>query len=65
MCHAADGVEIISPGDRDGGFGAIASGLFSLVEHVQASIDLIGAAITREISASELWRPATSSCWTR
>lgn len=53
MHNAADGAEISSSGGRNDGFGAIASNLFSLVEHLQASIDLIEAAIAREILAGE------------
>jgi hypothetical protein len=53
MYNAADAAEIISSGERNDDFGAIASSLFSLVEHVQASISLIEAAIAREISTDE------------
>ena len=54
MYNAADGTEIVSSGEQNDGFEAIASSLFSLVEHVQTSINLIEAAIAREISAGEL-----------
>jgi hypothetical protein len=52
MYNAANGTEI--SGERSDGFGAIASNLFSLVEHVQASINLIEAAIAREILTGEV-----------
>jgi hypothetical protein len=54
MYNAADGAEIISSGERNDGFRTIASNLFSLAQHVQVSINLIEAAIAREILASEL-----------
>jgi hypothetical protein len=51
MYNAANGTEI--SGERSDGFSAIAANLFLLVEQVQASIDLIEAAIAREISTGE------------
>jgi hypothetical protein len=54
MYNAADGAEIVSSAERNDGFGAIASNLFSLVEHVQASLNLIEAAIAREIVTGEV-----------
>jgi hypothetical protein len=41
------------PAGTDDNFGAIVSDLFSLVEHVRASIDLIDGAIAREISLGD------------
>jgi hypothetical protein len=51
MYNAANGTEL--SGEHSDGFGAIAANLFSLVEHVQANINLIEAAIAREISSGE------------
>jgi hypothetical protein len=51
MYNAANGTEI--SGERSDGFGAIAANLFSLVEHVQASINRVEATIAREISTGE------------
>jgi hypothetical protein len=50
MQHAADRVEHFEPQDS---FGAIVSDLVSLVEHVQASINLIERAIAREITIGD------------
>ena len=50
MQHAADGVERVEAQDS---FGAIVSDLVSLVEHVQASINLIERAIAREITVGD------------
>ena len=50
MQHAADGVERFEAHD---GFGAIVSDLISLVEHVQASINLVERAIAREITVGD------------
>jgi hypothetical protein len=53
MQHAADGVEGFEPHDSFGAqdsFRAIVSDLISLVEHVQASINLVERAIAREMT---------------
>ena len=50
MQNAGDGVERFEGHD---GFGAIVSDLISLVEHVQASIDLIERAIAREMAVGD------------
>ncbi len=50
MQHAADGVERFEGHD---GFGAIVSDLISLVEHVQASINMVERAIARETTAGD------------
>ena len=50
MQHAADGVERFEAHD---GFGAIVSDLISLVEHVQASINMVERAIAREITVGD------------
>ena len=50
MQHAADNVEHYEAQDS---FGAIVSDLVSLVEHVQASINLIDRAIAREITVGD------------
>ena len=51
MYNAANGTEI--SGERSDGFSAIAANLFSLVEQVQAGIDLIETAIARGVSTGE------------
>jgi hypothetical protein len=50
MHHAADGVEHLEVHDT---FGAIVSDMISLVEHVQASINLVERAIAREITVGD------------
>jgi hypothetical protein len=50
MQHAADRVERVEAHDS---FGAIVSDLLSLVEHVQASINLIERAIAQEATVGE------------
>ncbi len=50
MQHAADKMEQV---ETHNNFGAIVSDLVSLVEHVQASINLIERAITREITVGD------------
>ena len=50
MQNAGDGVERFEGHD---GFGAIVSDLISLVEHVQASINLVERAIAREITIGD------------
>ena len=50
MQHAADKVEHFEAQDS---FGAIVSDLVSLVEHVQASINLIERTIAREITLGD------------
>jgi hypothetical protein len=55
MHQAADSAELCDERDdslRNHSLGAIVSDLISLVGHVQASIDLIEAAIARETSGS-------------
>jgi hypothetical protein len=50
MQHAADRVECFEAHDS---FGAIVSDLVLLVEHVQASINLIEHAIAREVTVGD------------
>ena len=50
MQHAADKMEQV---ETHNNFGAIVSDLVSLVEHVQASINLIERAIAREITVGD------------
>lgn len=51
MQCAADGAERVR--EQGGQFGAIVSDLTSLLEHVQASIELIDSAIAREVTAAD------------
>jgi hypothetical protein len=51
MHQASDGADLSE--ERSDGFGAIVSDLIALVAHVQASIELIEAAITRETSPGD------------
>lgn len=51
MHNASDGTDLSE--ERSHGFGAIVSDLVALVAHVQASINLIEAAIARETSPGD------------
>ena len=51
MHHAANGMELGE--ERNDNFGAIVSDLISLVGHVQASIDLVEAAIAQEADSGQ------------
>jgi hypothetical protein len=53
MQNAADQGIAIQPGDRNDAYRSIVSDVVSLIEHVQASLELIESAIARETSLGD------------